>query len=354
MQILPDPAPGNRLPSARGALACILLAGMLSMLCAEVFSGASVLWFLQPLGWLLTFPLYLAHLLFFLNVAFLSGRISLPSLYLFGVLFGLYETWITKVAWAGYIGQSPAYAPVLGFATVESAIILFFWHPVMSCILPVLVFEVLSLSSSGENPVILGHMRLLTKTPLHLAAALGIAIAGAAFLSMNSGFNLISALPTLFVTVLLVGVLLYIARRWNGHRFSVFSLSLGRRAFLFLCLYLALLYALTFIFLLPERIPPWETLLLTIAFYLMVLVVLWIDSPVHLPQEREDPGARVIDQTDLVKCVAGMAVFIVLFCLIPSLGSLAGTVLYLAFAAAGPVLAILAFMKIAGDHLGQM
>ncbi len=223
----------------------------------------------------------------------------------------------------------------------------------MSFILPVLLFEVLSLSSSGENPVILGHMRLLTKTPLHLAAAFGIAVTGAAFLSMNSGFNVVSALSTLFVTVLLVGILLFTARKWNGRRFSIFSLSLGRRAFLILSLYLALLYTLTFFFLLPERIPPWETLLLTIAFYLIVVVVLWIDSPVQSPQERKDPGVRVIDQTDVMKCVAGMAVLIGLFCLIPSLGSLTGTVLYLAFAVSGPILAILAFMKIARGRPGQ-
>jgi hypothetical protein len=69
-----EPAPplsaGHRFASIRAAIATVLLAGMLSMLFAGIFSGSSVLWFLQAGAYLLTFPLYLSHLLLFLNLAF--------------------------------------------------------------------------------------------------------------------------------------------------------------------------------------------------------------------------------------------------------------------------------------------
>ena len=84
-------------------ISSILLLGALSMLFAEVFSGASQAWFLDPFGVLLTFGLYLAHCLFFLWIAFRTKKTSLSQLYILGMAFGLYEAVITKVLWAGYM-----------------------------------------------------------------------------------------------------------------------------------------------------------------------------------------------------------------------------------------------------------
>jgi len=81
-----------------------LLVGMLVLICAEVFSGASLqvgLW--HPWTLLMTYWLYFAH--FFTTLAVRTGRTSFWSLYLWGVLFGLYESWITKVIWYGYSGD---------------------------------------------------------------------------------------------------------------------------------------------------------------------------------------------------------------------------------------------------------
>jgi hypothetical protein len=92
------------------ALGAALLLGTLSMLFAEVFSGASRMWFLDVGAWILAFPLYLGHALFFLWIALNTGRIKVEQLYLFGVLFGLYESWITKVLWAGYLDWMCAFS----------------------------------------------------------------------------------------------------------------------------------------------------------------------------------------------------------------------------------------------------
>jgi len=69
-------------------LAPVLLIGTLSMLFAEVFSGASQMWYVSGWGLLITFPLYSAHLLFFLNIAMKLRKTSLSQLYLFGVSRG--------------------------------------------------------------------------------------------------------------------------------------------------------------------------------------------------------------------------------------------------------------------------
>ena len=53
----------------------------------------------------MTYWLYFAHFFFFTTLAVRTGRTSLWSLYLWGVLYGLYESWITKVIWYGYGGD---------------------------------------------------------------------------------------------------------------------------------------------------------------------------------------------------------------------------------------------------------
>jgi hypothetical protein len=138
-------------------LVFILLAGSLSMFFAEVLSGSSVLWFVSGWAWLVTFWLYLAHFLLFINLALIFKRTSLTALYLWGVLFGLYEAWITKVTWAGYMGSEPGWGKILGFAFPELPLIVFFWHPVFAFILPVLCFEIMT----GQN-------RILAERQIHV------------------------------------------------------------------------------------------------------------------------------------------------------------------------------------------
>ena len=85
-------------PASSGVVWPRLLIGLYVLICAEVFSGASLqvgIW--HPWTLLVTYWLYFAHFFFFTTLAVRTGRTSLWSLYLWGVLFGLYESWITKV-----------------------------------------------------------------------------------------------------------------------------------------------------------------------------------------------------------------------------------------------------------------
>lgn len=54
---------------------------------------------------MVTYCLYFAHFFFFTTLAVRTGKTSLSSLYLWGVLFGLYGASITKVIWYGYSGD---------------------------------------------------------------------------------------------------------------------------------------------------------------------------------------------------------------------------------------------------------
>ena len=267
-------AQGKEKVSLPAKLVFILLAGALSMFFAEVLSGSSVLWFITSWAWLLTFWLYLAHTVLFVNLAFIFRRTSLTALYLWGVFFGLYESWITKVTWAGYMDSTPGAGTFLGFAVVEFPLIVFFWHPVMSFILPVLSFEALS----GEKNILPGHRRLLAKTRRNWLLALLVVTIGATCLSFNAKGNILATDVTIIGSVALIGALYWIASKKYGKQFSIESLRLGKIGMAILIAYLVLLYSLTFVFIFPERIAPPITILLTLGVYAFIALLLYLNG----------------------------------------------------------------------------
>ena len=117
-----------------------LLIGLVVLICAEVFSGASIqvgMW--APWTWLMTYWLYFAHFFVLCTLAVWTGRTSLGALYLWGVLFGLYESWITKVIWFGYGGDGNLALGSIGpYGYSEISMVLLF-HPVASFLLPLAV-----------------------------------------------------------------------------------------------------------------------------------------------------------------------------------------------------------------------
>ena len=117
-----------------------LLIGLIVLICAEVFSGASLgvgLW--NPWTLVVTYWLYFAHFFFFTTLAIQTGRTSFWALYLWGILFGLYESWITKVIWYGYSGDGKFAMGHIGPFGFSEMSMVFIFHPVMSFILPLAV-----------------------------------------------------------------------------------------------------------------------------------------------------------------------------------------------------------------------
>lgn len=235
------------------------------MLFAEVFSGASQTWFFNGWGILITFPLYLAHVLFFLWIALKLKKTSLPQLYLFGVIFALYESWITKVLWGGYFDLGkPMLGTVLGLGVSEFPVLVFFWHPIMSFIVPVLVFEILT------GKILAGHDSVLSKSTKKTVLIILFLILVSTFIANGNKFNLVSANISLIGTLLLIVGLFYFAKKSN---IKVFEF--GKTGFTIVTIYLLLLYVSGFFLLLPERIPqsivPYIS---TIAIYVVLIFLI--------------------------------------------------------------------------------
>jgi hypothetical protein len=319
----------------------ILLAGALSMFFAEVCSGSSVLWFATAWAWLVTFWLYLAHTILFINLALYFKRTSITALYLWGVFFGLYEAWITKVAWAGYMNQAPAMGTFLGFAVQEFPLIVFFWHAVMSFILPVLAFEALS------GRILPGHLPILTKNRRNWLLAIVAAILGATFLAFNSGSNIVATVVTALGSFVLIGALYLIASKRYGRYFSIESLRLGKAGMVILCAYLALLYLVTFFFMLPERIAPPLTILLTLGVYVVIGILLYLKKPDGPEPSVKPDGKRPFGIRELAILAAVFTVIAAILCLIPALNYPLTLGFYIVLFFLSPILLILAAVNVA-------
>ncbi len=306
------------------------------MFFAEVFSGSSVLWFIQPWAWLVTLPLYMFHALLLLNLAMIFKRRSLSSLYLWGVIFGLYESWITKVVWGGYMNGSPAVGTLFGFAIIEAPLIVLFWHPVMSFIMPILTFQVLS----GERKLLPGHIQMLGKNRITWAIFILIMIIGASLLDMNAKNNVISSVVTIVASILFILLFYFIASKKYAAQFSIGSLRLGKIGLALNALYLLALYLLAFFYIFPERIPTWPTLLLTLGFYALIFVLLWLKKP-DKDAETEVPAGTIFNLKDAGILAGFLLVMAFALCLLTQISGIFGILglcLYILIFTLGPLL----------------
>jgi|Deesub1362A_J573_1020465.scaffolds.fasta_scaffold11543_3 hypothetical protein len=125
------------------------LMGIISVFFAELVSGSTPFPYFSPAGWLIVFPVYALHIVVLGTVILRYGKPSLYVMFPAGMIFGMYETYITKVIWgsADWANNTPS---VGGIYIIPFLLIVLFWHPFFSFIIPLQTSEVL-LTSSRET-----------------------------------------------------------------------------------------------------------------------------------------------------------------------------------------------------------
>ena len=125
-------------PTLRTKLIFWALLSVLSVAIAEVSVASAPFAFVNPVETAFLTLFYGSHLLLFAWLGFRRGWPTLPALWLGGVLFGLYEFYITKVLW------EPPWGDVISLAHIDVValvVLAFFWHPFMAFILPLAIGE---------------------------------------------------------------------------------------------------------------------------------------------------------------------------------------------------------------------
>ena len=330
----------------------IILIGCLSMFMAEVFAGSSQMWFIDPWSLIVTYWLYLGHLLLFLNLAMRSKRTSIPQLYLWGVLFGLYESWITKVLWFGYPGaEGPAMGLIGGIAILEFFTLVFFWHPILAFVMPILVFESFAKSQNSdielESRIFISHLPYLEKNKKKsLLFAIFLVLAGSAILSFNTGYNLLIAAIAILGSIGLIFLFFKISSKKSSNNFSIYSLKLGNKGLSIVIIYLVILYIGFFFFLLPERIPTSIVpFLIIIGFYITIGVMLRISKPIDETKIEIMDDIETYDSNFFFKLFGVLLVLTIIFCLVPIIGFLVAIMIFLSLFVIGPVLFVVFLIK---------
>jgi len=278
-------------PPLRVKLLFWLILGCLSTYLAEAVSGAGLYPFLHPWWILVCLPLYGLHLLVLARIVYASGRARFPVLLTAGFLFGMYEAYVTKVVWSPDWG--PAIFSLGGIAVVETAVISFFWHPILAFVIPVVIGEC-ALTRSRESWGFLPRavQRVFRRGR---AGLIGFACLGTACGAFQS-FNSPSPLQSVLSGAASLGFLALLFRGWfrmTGRRaWTMRELLPGPKAFRIMAWALAAFYLLLGMGNRIDALPGWGPQAIVVAIYevLVVLLVLGLRRSVRTrPSRACDP-----------------------------------------------------------------
>jgi len=249
-----DPQPA--LPTSLQKLLFWCILGALSVFFAEVTVGSSPFAFFDAWGLIVVCPLYLLHVLILARVAFARGRPRLAALFFAGVLFGLYEAYMTKQLWNPDWSDNPL--RVGGVAVLETIILVLWWHPVMAFLVPLLVAETALCRSRHVARALPRRLQRMlfgkrsTAVLFGLAVLLGLLLSSTHTRRPTAGHVFVSGLASVGVLFLLVWLW---RRATRGVRLALPELLPSGREVVLLCLCLALQYVGLGVLIRPEALP---------------------------------------------------------------------------------------------------
>ena len=247
----------------------------MSMALAEVLSMNDPIPWSHPMGYLLGYPVYGLHILVLGGLLYRFGRVRLVTIMCYGGLFGLYEAYLTKMVWTS-LGTALS-AQIGGVHLLETLLLVFSFHPVMSFLLPLIIAELFMTRSErpvcGTFPFLRSRIGIFTSV-IVLAVWLGLVMGSN--LPKHGGRTAFGA-PV--VAIIVVGTLSAIwLLIFKGNRFSIRDLLPRGKGLWILAALLLLVYLVYSPLMHPEAIPTeWPPHLIIIGIYVffVTLIILW-------------------------------------------------------------------------------
>ncbi|MCD4672421.1 MAG: hypothetical protein K8R77_07150 [Anaerolineaceae bacterium] len=249
-----------------------LILGAFSVFFAEVLATSDPFVFFHFFGLLGVFPHYTLHVLVLAPlVVRLDRRVRFGALFLAGTIFGLYEAYMTKVLW------SPPWNPdafrLGGVAVITSAMLVLFWHPFFSFLVPLFVADHLLLDSDRLSSSLPALARRLLRKPWFVT----VAAVAAGILHGSRLDGPVTALTSAASTSGMVLLLLFIWDTAIGTQQFELAELLPRGKTWWVCLFLLLGYYLAFgITLNPELLPGWGPQVVIWGLYLLFGGLMWL------------------------------------------------------------------------------
>ncbi len=236
--------------------------------------------------WLLMVPIYGLHAVVIAGAIWRFGRPGRAALYLGGMLFGMYEAYMTKVIWAGWNANEVPFK-IGEIAVFQTAVLVLFYHAVMAFLIPLLMTERLLLDSDAvwrQFPPRVVAWRRSRIAIMLLGAACG-AFQGATFGANMGALGLTGCLASTVgcATVVLLTVLLWrnaVSRPWNWE-----DLMPDRREWIGLSALLLGYYVFAGVAFHPENWPGWQGHVVVLLMYAALLLLF-----VRALRRREAPA----------------------------------------------------------------
>jgi hypothetical protein len=279
-------------PSRPRKAAFCLLIGVFSVLFVEVPAGSTKFPFFDLWGLFAVIPLYMLHSVFFATLIFRSGKPTFWALYAAGMIYGMYEAYITKVDWTSFRPEGPFWR-FGGIAFFETVLLGLFLHPILAFVAPLLVTEELCANSSeiGDGlPARFGNS--LRRHPRGWLAGLVVMFGLMQF--VNSPSPLVS-FASAFANCACLGLLVWWWRRSGGAAWSMRQLLPRGRSCVVLAAVLGLFYVVLGSGTRPEALPPvWPGQVFIWAIYtgMILLLALCVRKMEPAPTVASVPSPR--------------------------------------------------------------
>lgn len=313
---LPVKAPSPRVPpvstatpTRRQKAAFWLLTGMISVVCVEVPAGSSMFPFFTVWGVAVVLPLYLLHSVFLAALVFHFGRPRFWPLFAAGMLYGMYEAYITKVAWTSFIPTGPPWR-LGGVAAMEMLILVLFIHALLAFIVPLFMTELMLTRSRELEQNLPAKVQIVLRR--HPRACL---LSLMAFLGLMQFVNSPSPLHSLASgggnsLVIALGVWLW--RRTGGDRFTLRELLPTLKGTLWFEVALLAFYVFWGSAIKAQSLPGvWEGQLTVWVLYAILFVIFWLAlrrSRAEPPLPESPPGLAFSWQWFVFACATATLV----------------------------------------------
>ncbi len=263
----------NTEPSKKLKIFFWIILGAFSVFFAEVVSCSDMFPFFNAWGLVVIFPLYTLHILVFSYIVFNYGKPRLYTLFIAGAIFGMYEAYITKVLWNPPWGEP--FFSLAGIAAVTTIVLVLFWHPFMSFIIPLFVGEnILTNSREIANGLPNRIKQLFNSKKKSYVLIISLPLLFGVVQSGNSPSPIHSLSSGLSTTAVLV-LLAYLWRnRTKGKKYDIQSLLPNKREFLALLSLLIVMYVFMGIYLRPEALPGLLPQLIIWLMYMGLFILL--------------------------------------------------------------------------------
>jgi hypothetical protein len=224
--------------SKRLKLMYLLLLSLLSVFFAEVISGSMMFPLFDLWGYIVVIPLYGLHTILLLKLVSINlknRRVLFATLYLAGTLFGMYEAYITKVL---FVGLTPDSVMLFQVPIIDFIVLVFFWHPIFSFIIPVLIFERLVTKSNYIYEGLPNRWKTILSKKYSI-------ILFSIIVGFYSAFN--GQLDTLFLSIISLGlpiliIFLFLYKKEKTQIYSFEEILPKKKGTIFGIVYLGLIY----------------------------------------------------------------------------------------------------------------